>query len=250
MAILNDTLISSSIYSSLPLIEEVQHVPSTNLSDLADLRALLTQHQVPLGISIRLIHKHYDVDDGEVMIFEDVAVPEYGSVKVMHPVKLPIKSSLHGTHFFVDQKGSLQAYEYSRLPAPDLSDYQPFLRDFCRIVVERGLQMKYGLKLQYQPDKTGWMEFEFPSKRSTVMIPDGWPRPEGDLAFQVITEWSGDSQSMKPLSFGCGHNVQSCGHTRKYDSGRDEDLKYYLGPQKIEPGTPVWAILSAVTEVC
>lgn len=89
------------------------------------------------------------------MIFEDVAVLEYESVKVMHPVKLLIKSSLYGTHFFVDQQGLLQAYEYSRLLAPDLSDYQPFLRDFCRIVVERGLQMKYGLKLQYQPDKTG-----------------------------------------------------------------------------------------------
>jgi len=73
MAILNDTLISSSIYSSLPLIEEVQHVPSTNLSDLADLRALLTQHQVPLGISIRLIHKHYDVDDGEVRVIRECA---------------------------------------------------------------------------------------------------------------------------------------------------------------------------------
>lgn len=184
------------------------------------------------------------------MIFEDITIPEFGSVKVMHQVKLPIKSSLHGTHFFVDQQGSLQAYEYSCLPMSDLSDYQPFLHDFCQIVVERRLQIKYGLKLQYQPNKTEWMEFEFQSKRSTVMIPDGWPRPEGNLAFQVITEWSGDSQSMEPLSFEYSHTVQSCSHMRKYDSGRDEDLKYYLGPQKIEPGTPVWAILSAVTEVC
>lgn len=248
MAILTDTLVSSSIYNSLPHIEEVQDVPSTNSTDLADLRALLTKHKVPLGISIRLIHKHYDVNDGEVMGFEDVAVPEYGSVKVMHPIKLPIASSLHGVHFFVDEQGSLQAYEYSSLPAPELSDYRPFLRDFCQVVVERGLQMKYGLKLQHQPDKTGWMEFEYPDKRSTVMIPEGLPRPEGDLAFQVTTEWGGDSQPLEQLSFACGHSVQSCGHTRKLDS--EEDLNYYLGPQRIEPGTPVWAILSAVTEVC
>lgn len=247
MAILTDSLVSSSVYNSLPHIEEVQDIPSTNSSDLADLRALLTKHKVPLGISIRLIHKHYDVNDGEVMGFEDVAVPEYGSVKVMHPIKTTIASSLHGVHFFVDEQGSLQAYEYSPLAAPDLSDHEPFLRDFCQIVLERGLQMKYGLKLQYQPDKTGWMEFEYPDKRSTVMILEGLPRPEGDLAFQVITEWGGDSQPLKQPSFKCGHNT-TCNHTSKWDS--EEDLKYYLGSQRIEPGTPVWAVLSAAAEVC
>ncbi|KAH6714692.1 hypothetical protein BKA61DRAFT_482133, partial [Leptodontidium sp. MPI-SDFR-AT-0119] len=57
---------------------------------------------VPLSISIRLIRKHYDVDDGEIMIFEDVTVPKYKSIKVMYPVKLSIKLSLYRTHFFVD----------------------------------------------------------------------------------------------------------------------------------------------------
>lgn len=237
MATLTDTLVSSSIYNSLPNIEEVQDVPSTNSSDLADLRAFLTKHKVPLGISIRLIHKNYDVNDGEVMGFEDVAVPEYGSVKVMHPIKLPIASSLHGIHFFVDEKGSLQAYEYSSLPARLLSG-----RCGARITDEVWTQAAD------QPDKAEYMESEYPEKRSTVMIPEGLPRPEGDFAFEVTTEWGGDSQPVEQPSLICSHPVQSCSHTRKFDSA--EDLKFYLGPQKIEPGTPVWAILSAVTEVC
>lgn len=245
MATLIDTLVSSSIYNGLPYIEEVHDILSTNSSDLADLRALLNKHQVPLGVSIRLIHKHYEVVEGEVMSFEEVSVPEQGMVKVMHPVKPPIASNLHGIHFFVDKQGSLQAYEYSNSSAPDMSGYQSFLRDFCQIVVERGLQMKFGLKLQHQLD-TGWMEFEYPDKRCTVMIPEGLPRPEGDLTFQVDTEWAGSSQ---PLSFSCGHTSWTCGHNSKQDS-EEKDLTCFLGPQKIKPGTPVWAILSAVTEVC
>lgn len=249
---LRDTPVSASTYNKLPLIEEVQHVPESHSSDLTELRALLAKHSVPAGVSIRLIHKHYDVKDDEVMAFEDVAVPPHGTVKVMHPVKVSEVSGLRGTHFFVDEDGLLQSYEYTSLPSPDMSIYEPFLLEFCQIVVNRGLQMKYGLKLECDAHKTSWTEFEYPDKRSTVMIPEGMPTPEGKFDFQVITEWGSDLGACYGKCYHCGHQVtcDHCDHYAMEGHSEPEDMKFYLGPQKIEPGTPVWAIMSAVTEVC
>jgi hypothetical protein len=248
MVVLTNNHVSPSVYNNLPHIKDVQDVPVTDSSDLADLRVLLTKHQVPPVISIRLIHKHYDVNDGEVMAFEGVTVPDHGTVKVMHPINTRTKSPLHGVHFFVDDHGALQAYEYSSLPTPDVSSYEAFLHDFCQLVVERGLQMKYGLKLQQQPETVGWMEFEYPDRRSTVMIPEGAPRPQGDLAFQVTTEWGGDGNPFGMPACDCGHTKVTCHHSTK--NHEEVDLEFYLGPQKIEPGNPVWAIMNAVAEVC
>lgn len=61
-----------------------------------------------------------------------------------------------------------------------MSDLEPFLADFCRIVVERGLQRKLGLKItsDIELDEGGWTEFEFPEDRSTIMIPKGLSTPK------------------------------------------------------------------------
>lgn len=72
MALLKDTFISPSVYSSLPHITDVSNVPTDHLSDLADLRTLLAKHNVPSGVSVRLIHKHFDAMDSEVMAFKQV----------------------------------------------------------------------------------------------------------------------------------------------------------------------------------
>jgi len=242
MAYLKDSLVPAALYNSLPHINEVSDVPEKYSKDLEDLRALLSKHNLPKGVFIRLIHKHYDLKEGESMAFSKVDVPLQGTVTVMHPTNPSETSKLRGVHFFVDEQGCLQAYEYSTTEGPNISNYRSFLEEFCRIVSERGLQMKYGLKLQVDPDEHGWTEFEFPSKRSTIMIPEGMPIPDGKYDLNVVTEWG--FLPTKRDCYHCGHICWHCVHVDSHETG------VYLGAQKVEPGTPIWGIVNAVIAVC
>lgn len=60
MASLVDNFVPSSTYNTLPLISQVAGVPKEHSQDLQDLRELLNKHNVPKGVSVRLIHKHFD----------------------------------------------------------------------------------------------------------------------------------------------------------------------------------------------
>lgn len=158
-----ETFVPFNTYNSLPLIKEVANVPSDNSEDLEDLRKLLTKHNVPKDVSIRLIHKHFDTENGEVMMFDKVALPDYGTVQIMQPVLPSSSRQLRGIHYFVNGEGSLQAYEYATYDVPDMSKFASFLEEFCRAVSERNLQCKFGLKLKVEDelDRMSWTEFEF-----------------------------------------------------------------------------------------
>ncbi|CAJ0544372.1 Ff.00g035830.m01.CDS01 [Fusarium sp. VM40] len=121
-------------------------------SDLTELLALLFKHDVPLGVSVRLVHKHLDVCDGEAMAFKS-------------------NRPLHGLNYFVDSDGMPLAYEYTTDDTMDMAPYTSFLTEFCRLVTQKGLQMKFGLKLSTKEDATAATEFEYPHLRSTIIIP-------------------------------------------------------------------------------
>ncbi|KAG8161467.1 hypothetical protein KVR01_008454 [Diaporthe batatas] len=241
MAVLINTFVTSSIYNSLPHIKDVSDVPTENREDLEILRALLLKHDVPEAVSIRLIHKHYDALDGEVMVFDKVKLPAYGTVQTMRPVVPPKDSGFCGIHYFVNDQGALQAYEYATCGVPDTSNLGAFFAEFCHIVTERNLQHKFGLKIKTidELDQTGWTEYELHAKRITVMFPDGIPQPQGDSCevghqgsdFTVTTEW-----------LGLGENKRD----NAEENYSEED--FCIGGHKVMPGTPVHEILNAVVE--
>jgi hypothetical protein len=248
MAILKDTFISAARYNDLPYIHEVSEVPKDQTGDLEALRTLLAKHNVPSGVSVRLIHKHYDAEEGEVMAFKKLSIPSYGPIQVMQPVDAPDSSKLKGFHYLVDDDGSLQAYEYTASDdVDDLSGHQAFVDEFCRLIVERGLQNKFGLKLKSGRDNAACTEFEFPAERSTIMIPEGMPIPDGEFEVNVITEWhAGDNKGAPGCTHTCSHVSTSCSHKRAGVDGCGGEM--ILGGQKVERGTPVWQLVHAVTE--
>ncbi|KAK9437934.1 hypothetical protein VB005_08939 [Metarhizium brunneum] len=135
-------------YNSLPLISQVAEAPELYARDLQDLRELLQKHTVPRGVSIRLIHKHFDTADSEAMVFDRVTILGLRVAQIMKPIVPTENSQLRGIHFFVGENASLQAYEYSNYKVPDMSNYGSFLAEFCTIISERRLQRTFGLKLQ------------------------------------------------------------------------------------------------------
>jgi len=109
----------------------------------------------------------------------------------MKPAVPAVNHQLHGIHYFVDGEKSLQAYEYASYATPDLTAFQLFLDDFCRVVSERGLQQQVWPQIQGgRRAQQCWMdEFEFHRKRGTIMLQDGMPMPDGDSDYTVKTEW-------------------------------------------------------------
>lgn len=270
MAPLIDTFVPSSVYNSLPHIQDVASAPDENEMDLEHLRALLVKYDVPNDISIRLIHKHYDTHEGEVMAFDKVNLPAYGTVQTMKPVLPSSVPGLRGIHYFVNGQGLLQAYEYAPWHVPSTTSLGDFFDEFCRIVTERNLQHKFGLKIKTSDelDNTGWTEYELHGKRSTVMFPDGMPQPQtaGDRAndegseFTVTTEWLGYGENKRGQTnckhkTQCTHGGRKCTHCRHCTShnpgenGLADTEGLCIGGRKIEPDSPVHAILSAVIEV-
>ncbi|KAF2252487.1 hypothetical protein BU26DRAFT_257636 [Trematosphaeria pertusa] len=253
MASTKDTFVSSATYNSLPHISDVGDAPEKHADALRALRALLNEHHVPPGISVRLIHKHYDTEDGEVMAFKEVSVPSQGNVLTMGPTFPSSSPPLRGIHFFVDADGVFQAYEYANIDVPDMSAYQTFLDEFGRLILERGLQRIFGLKLDCKQEALGWTEFEFPGKRSTVMIPTGMPVPdEVEYTLNVTTEW-GKTDDEAFVKRGCSHcdHTRTCSnHNRPHCGAEAQELSgFYLGGRKIDAASPVFPIMNAVAAV-
>ncbi|CAI6097445.1 unnamed protein product [Clonostachys chloroleuca] len=48
-------------------------MPDDDSKDLVDIRELLVKHNAPKHVSIRLLHKHFDACDGEVMAVGNVS---------------------------------------------------------------------------------------------------------------------------------------------------------------------------------
>ncbi|KAI0096035.1 hypothetical protein F4776DRAFT_669588 [Hypoxylon sp. NC0597] len=156
------------------------------------------------------------------MVFGKILVPGHGAVQIMKPIALPYNDELRGIRYFLDDNASPQAYEYGNYEVPGMSDFEPFLVEFCNRISERGLQRKFGLKLQHEDtaDQTGWTEYELHAKRGAIMSSDGMPvRTLEDLQAH--------------------HNLQAW-------ADHIDEGGFCLGGRRILPGTPVRDIVGQI----
>lgn len=245
MPLLRENIILPAEYNALSPITEASRVLDDHSHDLKVLRSLLVKHKVPNYVCIRLIHKHFDVNAGEVMLLKDLEIAERGRLSVLRPTQAATAPALHGIHFLVDDDGQLQPYEYSTLLSPDTSVLEPFFAEFCDVVLKRGLQQKLGLKIDRpsKTDKVGWTEYEFAEDRSTMMIPEGWPAPEGEYEVNVQTEFhvnTGDDDE------GCSHTTTNCKHQCTHPTRNPNDL--FVDGRKIDPNSPFLEVYRAVVQ--
>jgi hypothetical protein len=244
MGSLINTFVPHGTYNDLPHISDVAQAPIDDIKDLNDLCALLDKHHV-MDVCIRLVHKHFDTQEGEVMVFENIPIPEHGTIQTMKPVVASGNPQLRGIHYFVNDEGSFQAYEYADYVAPDLTSIEPFLQEFCHIVSKRGLQHKSGLKVNRgdNTDRIGWTEFELDQHRCTIMLQDGMPMPDSEFDVAVTTEWGGLTEI--PTSMckhaSCKHCRHCRGHQNRSCSFDDDssEMGCCIGGKWVVPGTPL-----------
>lgn len=260
MSLLKSEIISSLSYNALPAIKENSNVPVDFHDDLAYLRRLLQKHSVPSSVGVRLVHKHFDTVDGEIMVFRTVEVPSVGTVQIMGPMQSHHGNHVRGLNYFVDHNGDLQAYEYTTSKGPNMSEYQTFLDEFAQFIVNRGLQMKWGLKVggSGTDEEMGFSEFEVPEKRSTLMIPDGIGLPPFEYESDVVTDWY--AAGVKPLALSrctktrSGQHHSTGGNCKSTRSGKHYQSKHavdglFLAGEKLETGSPIYNVVRTAIAV-
>jgi hypothetical protein len=236
MTTFETAFISSGKYNSLPTIHDVADV-SEHHKDRDDLCALLRKHSLPLGINVRLIHKHFDTLNNEVMVFRSLGCSSVANFQIMGPMLLPHVPTLRGLHYLVDEFSHLQPYEYTTSEGPDLSQYPAFLEEFTEMIVDRGLQRKWGLKSGLDGDNS-YTEFEVPEKRSTIMIPTEVALPTLESTKTVVTDWA-NVQGTSPLAKGNCIETRST-HHQTSKVGKDE---YYLADTRLERGSVIYDVV-------
>lgn len=253
MAFIKQAFPLPETYNGLPHIREVSSVPQDDTESLEMLRSLLAKYNVPGSISIRLIHKHFDIYPGEAMMIKTLDVPDYGHVSILRPTKITPDSALTGLHFFVATESLLQAYEYCSAPTTDVSGLKPFFIEFCQTVMKHGLQEKFGLKIDSKLEpKIGWTEFEFEEHRGTIMVPEGLPTPSGHFDVLVNTEFHAERRNDMEA---CHHtSKQVCAHckhcshgkTRAEESSTEECI---VGEELVETGSAFYDFCHAIRAV-
>lgn len=264
MAQIQTGFVSAHEYNSLPTIQEAANIPREYAADLRHLQELLARHNVPQSVSIRLIHRHYNIASGEAMVFRDIALPAHGTIEVMRAT--PIASTqLYGKNFFVSSATRLQAYEYTTEATVDLSEYETFIVEFVKIVVERKLQHKFGLKINHDIKtevKTDQKEFEFPEEQCTITIPITLPLPEATREIDVDTDWGAldikhkhkrkpgkGKAKLKPSSTrtSCGHNAPPATEYCREGCAKEDGIMF--DGRIVHLGTPFYRLLNNLMEV-
>jgi hypothetical protein len=254
MVLIQRGFVSAKTYNALPTIKEAANVSHKNVADLEDLQQLLAKHNVPEVVSIRLVHKHFDIIDGEAMVFRHIALPAYGTVEVMRATAIA-STQLHETHFLVNSAAQLQAYEYTTEPTIDISEYGTFVAEFVKIVVERKLQHKFGLKFKNHREeevKVDRKEFEFPEEQCTITIPVNLPLPENIHTIDVDTDWG--ALDIKRKRKRGGPSMTRCCHPGNVDTQdcREECAKedgMMFDGRIVQSGTPFHVLMNNLMEV-
>lgn len=133
-----------------------------------------------------------------------------------------------------------------------MGEFSDFLAVLSKLIVERGLQQTFGLKLLCDDGdgdgQTRWTEFELHSKRGTIMFPEGIPMPKSEGDLTVTTEWDGtDKEAMNPCKHApaCRHTRVVCKHCKGHNNRIDPVIEdhYCVGGQQIPPGTTIHNIV-------
>jgi hypothetical protein len=180
------------MYNTLPTIAKVTGVAQNLHKEIAHLRAVIQRQDLQDTCSVRLIHKHFDLVEGEIMVFGAVPVAGLPGIMVMTPAKPDALPIIKGLHYYVGESGQLEPYKYTGSDAAlDISKYPHFLEEFAALLVDRGVQGNLGLAVALKGKREAFQELEARERRSTLLIPAYVEMPPGysEARTPVITDW-------------------------------------------------------------
>ena len=166
--------LSSAKYNALPYVDEAHEVTLSREAEDARLQLLqlISDHCLTEVFSLHLLHRHFDVPEGQVMVYVTVDGPDCPTYQIMGPQKPSGASSLRGRFFFAAPDGSMTAYEYSSDPQPDITQYRGFCSKFWGEVTRLGMQAVFALGVRPTSSLDDCTEIEIAEARATVFVQD------------------------------------------------------------------------------
>lgn len=207
-----NTLIPAKLYNSFLIDHDATHraeVVGLKKNHVPRLIEILEKHKLCELLEPHLLHRHFDLQEGEILVHRDLHVVgdsshepvDIGIAKMME-VDDPIKHGLVPLLWMISTEGNLVAYEFGIKETPNTVDtkikavpadkWSSFIEEFTNYVQSNGLSDIVSLK------NRGCLnggEYVSPSQRALFRIPSahihlqpgshnlesGWVSPDGDL---------------------------------------------------------------------
>ena len=179
---LDESFIPSSCYNELPHISSVTDAVDQHQEARDKLLQLIFAHKANHIFSVRLIHKHFDVPEDHVMVYETFESPSHPTFQIFGARSNHV-TALRGKHFLAVRGETMKAFEYTSDPLPDVSQYAKFINAFSDAVLELGLERIFGLTVR-SADVREYNEIELPDFQATVLVQSSdW------LSGGIATDW-------------------------------------------------------------
>ncbi|KAK3683016.1 hypothetical protein B0T22DRAFT_502141 [Podospora appendiculata] len=184
---------SRAFYNSFKDDEAQPDVADQHIQNLA---ALFVCHNAEKIFGIHLIHGHFQIPEGTVMVGTNFQNPNMRWAKTTDVNKLD-ESSIHG-HIFVLTNGGFRAYEFQDGPLPDFNNVgQDFLVEFAHYVLDHNLVDLIGLQVLGDGACNNHGMFELILDQGTIMLDNSVIK---NCELTRITGWSFESCDGIPMT--------------------------------------------------
>ncbi|KXN92373.1 hypothetical protein AN958_08092 [Leucoagaricus sp. SymC.cos] len=216
-------------YNTLPTVDIADEHAERLSSVRQKLSNLLQEYQLQNVFGIRLVHKHFDMLEGELPVFSRIPVTGVTPVIIMRPLPSSNLSQYTPKNFLVHHE-NLIPYEFSTSTSRiDISQYQHFIDRVVKVITEENANHIFGLVAFPDEDSDDALsEFELPELRTTVMvppsllpsagttkeIPTNWKAPHGYSPTATVAAYCGSRSDKHVKVSGYCQFRQTFGHTR------------------------------------
>ncbi|KAI0409823.1 hypothetical protein F4802DRAFT_592707 [Xylaria palmicola] len=266
---LHEGPLPSAVYNKLPHIDDMADAAAKDPKAHAILLGIIAAQGLADKFSVHLVHKHFDLPEGRVMVYETVNGKSHGDFILCSP-RIPQKTpGMRGLYFKAALDGNMIAYEFTTDPGTDLSAHEDFVAKFAAAVLELGVQDVFALTaVTICPKETVFTEFELGQVLSTVLVTDSSWLPAQDVAKATNTDWLAtteyaqytdglvpgivqlkctETRSKRHYNFTCSRtrSGRHLGHTPTPVAGEPpQDNVLHINGEVLQEGTEGHAIIS------
>ena len=174
--------------------------------------------------SVHLVHKHFDIPECRIMLYE--------TVKGTTTHQDFVLSSPRALCFKAAPGGNMVAYKFTTDPGADLSAHEDFVAAFANAAVDMGVQDVFALTaVSICPENTILTAFELAQALSTILVSDASWLPAGDVAGSTTTDWIADQEASTYRIF--ENHVGSPPAGPKVASSRSITLRFHPQIQRV-----------------
>jgi hypothetical protein len=188
--VLDQSLCSSIKYNQLPHIDEAGKEVLNHVSARDHLLGMIASAGLSKIFSVHLIHKHFDIPEGRIMVYETISRGHHQAFQICSPRKAENCENLRGYFFRDTEAGKMQAYEYTTDPGMGADKYSAFITLFAGELFRMGVQDVFALTLKQSNPASQMHEFEMPEYGSTILVQDpSWLVDAANTGTSTSTDW-------------------------------------------------------------